>query len=127
MHYRRNNNKFNAKQYGFVPQKSIEYALHSRVSNIKEAFNRKGFMLSIAADIRDAFDHGWWPKILQTLQGKRCPKNLFLLSKSYFSERTAKLSYLNAEVVRKQTTGCPQGIASRLWFWNESFDDIFRD
>ncbi len=79
MHYRRNNNKFNAKQYGFVPQKSTEDALHSRVSNIKEAFNRKGFMLSIAADIRGAFDHGWWPKILQTLQGKRCPKNPFFI------------------------------------------------
>jgi len=125
MHYSRSNRLLNNKQYGFMPQKSTEDALHSMTKFIRNAFNKKGFALIIAIDIRGAFDHCWWPKILYQLRKKQCPKNLYMLSKSYFSKRKVKLWYQNTEVARDQTIGCPQGSASGPWFWNESFDDIF--
>ncbi len=120
-HFTRSNNKFNAIKYGFVPQKSTEDAMHS-LKNILNAFERKGFLLTIAADIRGTFDHFWWAKILLQLRLKRCPMNLYLLTKSYFSHRIAKLWYLNEEVVRDLAIGCPQGSALGPWLWNESFD-----
>jgi hypothetical protein len=111
MHYSRSNNLLNSKQYGFMPQKSPEDALHSITKFIRNAFNKKGFALTNAIDIRGAFDHCWWPKILYQLRKNQCPKNLYMLSKSNFSKRKVKLWYQNTEVVRDQTIGCPQDSA----------------
>ncbi len=87
---------------------------------------KKGFVLVIGVDIVGAFNNAWWAKILYELRKKKCPKNLFLLSKSYFSVRKAKLWYLNVEVIRELTVGCPQGSACGPWFWNTFYDDALK-
>ncbi len=69
--------------------------------------------------------HCWWPKVLYQLLKKKCPKNLFQLIESYFSNRTSSLCYLNLEVKEDIDIGCPQGSASGPWYWNIFYDDIF--
>jgi len=69
--------------------------------------------------------HYWWPKVLYQLLKKKCPKNLFQLIESYFSNRNSSLWYLNLEVKEDIDIGCPQGSASGPWYWNIFYDDIF--
>jgi hypothetical protein len=45
----------------------------------------------ISFDISGAFNSAWSPKIIKHLIDKKCPKNLIETTKSYFSERKAKL------------------------------------
>jgi hypothetical protein len=46
----------------------------------------------VSLDVKCAFDVAWWPSILKTLKELNCPKNLYNLAKSYFSERTSTVS-----------------------------------
>jgi hypothetical protein len=113
------------KQFGFSPQKSTEDALHSLKNFIEDSFSEKGYALVIAVDMIGAFDHMWWPKLIETLKVKKCPTNLLLLVNAYFEDRVAKLWYLNNEVVKELSLGCPQGSASGPHFWNIQYNDIF--
>jgi hypothetical protein len=121
----RKHHKVSDKQFGFTPQTSTEDALHSVVNTLKTSLKRIGFALVVSLDINGAFNYCWWPKILNQLRNKNCPKNLFLLLKSYLSERSCKVWHLNEEYEREINLGCPQGSASGPWLWNIMFDDIF--
>jgi hypothetical protein len=115
----------NESQFGFTPQRSTEHALHLLKDFINDTFDKKGFALIVSLDISGAFNYCWWTKVLYQLRIKRCPENINKVIESYFSARKAKLWYLNREVEREITIGCPQGSASSPWFWNICFDDIF--
>ena len=45
----------------------------------------------VSLDIRGAFDAALWPSILHNLKELKCLKNLFNISRSYLSDRTASL------------------------------------
>jgi hypothetical protein len=47
------------------------------------------------------------------------------MTKSYFSNRRAKLWYSGKEVQKELNIGCPQGSACRPGYWNIGYDDIF--
>jgi len=46
----------------------------------------------VSLDVKGAFYAVSWPSFLKILKELKCPKNLYNLAKSYFSERTATLS-----------------------------------
>jgi hypothetical protein len=78
----------NNNQYGFMPQKgTIDAAMA-----VKE-FVEKGLVTEVivlvSLDVKDAFDAAWWPNILNGLKACGCPKNLYNLTKSYFSQQIA--------------------------------------
>jgi ribonuclease HI len=125
VHYLNENKMIDRKQYGFSPQKSTDDAMHTLKDFVNNAYQKHGFALSIFIDIDGAFNNTWWAKIINDLREKRCPKNLFLTTKSYFENRSAKLWFCNSEVKRNLTIGCPQGSASGPWFWNISYNDVF--
>ncbi len=52
----------------------------------------------------------------------KCSKNLYYLTKSYFTNRYAKLWYKNIKTVKKLSRGCPQGSACGPGFWNIIFN-----
>jgi hypothetical protein len=112
MFYLNSKDLLSEKQFGFTQQKSTEDALHSLTQFISKSFEKKGYCLVIAADICGAFDHMSWTKVLYELRRKKCPKNLYTLVESYFRDRKAKIWYLNREVERELTIGCPKGSAS---------------
>jgi hypothetical protein len=58
---------------------------------IGETLNHKNCISVVSLDVRRAFDAAWWPSILFNLQELKCPKNLFNLARSYFSNRMASL------------------------------------
>lgn len=121
----RSHNQLSSSQFGFTPCVSTEDALHKTINFINNAFNRKGFALIISFDISGAFNSCFWPKILNQLKNKKCPQNLYLLTQSYFSDRTAKLLHGGVEIEKNLTLGCPQGSACGPGFWNIAYDDIF--
>ncbi len=123
--YLRSTKRLNSAQFGFTPITSTEDALHTTINFINKAFERKGFVLIISFDISGAFNSCFWPKILYQLKNKKCPKNLYQLVQSYFSDRKARLLHAGLEVEKVLTLGCPQGSASGPGFWNISYDDIF--
>jgi hypothetical protein len=69
-------------------------------------------------DVQGAFDADCWPAILNNLRGLQCPRNLYKLTRSYFSDRVAILCANTYRKERKVTKGCPQGSCCGPGFWN---------
>jgi len=62
----------------------------------------------VSLDVKDAFDAAWLPSTLKTLKEFNCPKILYNVAKSYFSERTAILTTNSIQMDTEVTEGCPQ-------------------
>jgi len=74
------------------PRKSTTDATLAVKDYIDEGIRQGHITILISLDVRGAFDRAWWPSILHALKELNCPKNLFELARSYFSERTATLN-----------------------------------
>jgi hypothetical protein len=57
----------------------------------------------VSLDVQGAFDAAWWPSILCNLRALNCSRNLYNLSRSYFSKRVAILQTNTYRVERKVT------------------------
>jgi hypothetical protein len=57
--------------------------------------------------VKGTFDAAFWPSIMNELRACGCPKNLYNLTKSYFSNRTAILSVNSIQIEKKVSRGCP--------------------
>jgi hypothetical protein len=60
------------------------------------------------------FDAACWPSILRNLKELKSPKNLFNLSRSYFSNRTALLCGNTMKTEKPVTMGVPSNFLWRL-------------
>jgi len=58
---------------------------------IEESLRLKQCTVIVTLYVKGAFDAAWWPSILKQLRELKCPKNLYNLSASYFSNRKAML------------------------------------
>jgi len=52
---------------------------------IEGSLRLKQCAVIVSLDVKGAFDASWWPGILKQLREVKCPKNLYNLSASYFS------------------------------------------
>jgi hypothetical protein len=93
----------NQNQYGFTPQRSTTDAAMAVKGFVEEGLAIGEIIVLISLDVKGAFDAAWWPSILNGLKAFKCPKNLYNLSKSYFSQRSAVLSSNNASIQRTVT------------------------
>ena len=75
-------------QYGFMPQKSTIDAAIAVKGFVEPALAAGDIVVLISLDVKGAFDAAFWPSILNGLK-YNCFKNLYNLSKSYFSDRSA--------------------------------------
>jgi hypothetical protein len=98
----------NKNQYGFTPQRSTTDAAMAVKGFVEEGLAAGEIIVLISLDVKGAFDAAWWPSILNGLKAYNCPKNLYNLSKSYFSQRSAVLSSNNASIQRTVTKGVPK-------------------
>jgi hypothetical protein len=91
----------NSNQYGFIPQRgTVDAAMAVKVIT-EENLKQKNCTSVVSFDVRAEFDAAWWPSILRNLNELKCPKNLFNLSRSYFSNRT--LSVCREYVENRET------------------------
>jgi hypothetical protein len=78
----------NKNQYGFTPQKgTIEAAMEIK-EIVKEGLAAGDVIALVSLDVKGAFDTAWWPGKLKKLRACGCPKNLYELTKSYFTQPT---------------------------------------
>ena len=64
------------------------------------------------------FDAVWWPAILNNLRDLECPRNLYNLTKSYFSDRVVILCANTYKKERKVKKDCPQSSCCGPGYWN---------
>ncbi|XP_073984765.1 uncharacterized protein [Rhodnius prolixus] len=126
MHYMNSNHFLSSKQHGFRPQMSTISALKAVNEYIIGYFDIKWEVLLISLDVQGAFDAAWWPAILKGLKERKCPKNLFQLSKSYFTERSASINLNSVSKEAVVSRGCPQGSCCGPGFWVIMYDDLLR-
>jgi hypothetical protein len=98
----------NSNQCGFIPQGGTVDATMVVKEIIKGNLKEKDCTSVVSLDVRGAFDATWWPNILRNLKSLKCPKKLFNLSRSYFSNRTSSLCGNTLKIQKPMTTGCPQ-------------------
>jgi hypothetical protein len=90
----------NKNQYGFTPQRSTTDAAMAVKGFVEEGLETGEIIVLISLDVKCAFDAAWWPSILNCLKAYNRPKNLYNLSKSYFSQQSAVLSFNNVSIQR---------------------------
>ena len=89
------NDLFSDNECGFTPQRgTVDTAIEVK-NFIEESLRLKQCTVIVSLDVKGAFDAAWWPSILKQLRELKCPKNLYKLSASYFSNRKVTLSINN--------------------------------
>ncbi len=77
-------------------------------------------------DVQGAFDAAWWPGILKELRECKCPKNIYELTKSYFTQRSAVIATNTLRVQKEIGRGCSQGSCSGPGFWNLQYNSLLQ-
>jgi hypothetical protein len=90
-HHLHTNKLLNRNQYGFIPQNSMIDAAMAVKQYALSHIQQKNYVIMVSLDVQGAFDAAWWPSILCNLRALNCPRNLYNLARSYFSERVAIL------------------------------------
>ena len=112
------------KQYGFIPQKSTIDAGMAVKEFVESALVAGDIVVLISLDVEGAFNAAFWPSILNVLKDYSCPKNLYNLSKSYFSDRSAIISSNNIVLHKTVTKGAPQGSCCGPGYWNIQYNSL---
>ena len=123
-YYLYKNELLSKRQYGFTPQRNIIDAAMEAKSFIQFILENRGLVIMTSLDVQGAFDSAWWPAILQGLRDFNCPRNLYILSKEFFSNRAAVINTKNFAIERHITRGCPQGSCSGPGFWNILYNSL---
>ena len=118
VHHVHTNAGLNSNQYGFIIQRGSVDAGMAFKEIIEENLKQKNCTAVVSLDVRGAFDAAWWPSILHNLKEIKCPRNLFNLSRSYFSDRTASLRGNKLKIEKPVTMGCPQGSCRGPGYWD---------
>ena len=112
------------RQFGFTPQKNIIDTAMEAKNFIEPVLERRDVVIMTSLDVNRAFDAASWQCILQGLKELNCPRNLYNLSKGYFSHRTAVMTTNNVSVKIRITKGCPQGSCCRPRYWNVLYNSL---
>jgi len=123
-HFVYRNELLNCNQYGFTPQKNAIDAAIEVKEYLEKALREGQIVIIVTLDVQGAFDSAWWSNTITTLQKLKCLKNLYKLTKSYFSKRKGILSTNNVRIEKEVSKGCPQGSYCGPVFWNIQFNAI---
>lgn len=103
------------RQYGFVKGGSTVEALRDIVRHWD---TRRKYVLLIFIDIKGAFDHLWWPGVLQALRQRPVSGRMFAMVRSFLNTRETLLVSNERTVRKTPTRGCPQGSVLGPFLWN---------
>jgi len=99
----------NNNQYGFTPHRGTIDAAMAVKDFVEKGLVAGDVIVLVSLDVKGAFDVAWWQSILNGLKVCGCPKNLFNLTNSYFSQRTAVLSINSIRMEREVIKVWPRG------------------
>jgi retron-type reverse transcriptase len=112
------------RQYGFTPQRNTIDAAMEAKSFIQPIHENRGLVIMTSLDVQKTFDSASWPAILQGLRDVNCSRNLYILSKEFFSNRKAVINTKNFTIERHITKGRLQGSCSGPEFWNILYNSL---
>jgi len=92
MHFLYNKYLLNQNQFGFTPQKNITDAVMAAKDFIDEAITKGQIVALVSLDVKGAFDAAWYPSAIKALKDFYCPRNLYNLTKNYFTDISAFLA-----------------------------------
>jgi hypothetical protein len=110
-------------QFGFRPQTSTVDAALAIKTFVQESLDAEVIAM-VSLDVQGAFDAALWPGILRELKEYKCPRNLYKLTMSYFTKRTAAVATNSLKAEKPVSRGCPQGSCSGPGFWNLQFNSL---
>jgi hypothetical protein len=123
MHHAYTNHLLDYTQFGFTPKKSTTDMAMTVMEFVEEGTRQGLITILVSLYVKRAFHAAWWLSILKTLKDF-CPRNLYYLTRSYFSQRTAVMSTNTVQVKREVSKGSPQGSCCGPGFWNIQYDSL---
>jgi hypothetical protein len=91
---------------------------------VQEGLSKGEITATVSLDVEGAFNSAWWPSVLKNLQQSVCPRNLYNLTKNYFSQQKATLSTNNINIERIVSKGCSQGSCLGPEMWNIFYNSL---
>ena len=123
-HHAASTGYLNKSQYGFRPQTSSIDAVLALKEYIEDDFRTGEVTILVSLDVKAAFNAAWWPTILKSLNDSLCPRNLYNLTRSYFSNRHSTLQTTNIKIEEEITRDCPQGSYCGPEMWNIYYNSL---
>lgn len=117
-------NSLSDRQFGFRPGLGTDDAIHT-VKSLTDSLPGK-YTVGVLLDISGAFDHAWWPAIIDSLKNRGVPGDLIKIIRSYFNHRHVVIDAGDVLVWRSLQRGCPQGSVLGPLLWNVMFDDVLK-
>ena len=114
----------NKNQFGFRPQKSTIDAAMVVKEFVQDSLAAGDLIALVSLDLQGVFDAAWWPAILKEMRDCGSPKNLYKLTKSYLTQRTAILATNSIRMEKELIRGCPQGSCSAPGYWNLQYNSM---
>jgi hypothetical protein len=124
MHHAYTNNLLNHNQFGFTPKESTTDTAMTVKEFVEDGLREGLITILVSLDVKGASDAAWWPSILKTLKDFNCPRNLYYLTKSYLSQRTAVMSTNTNQVGREVSKGCSQISCCGPGLWNIQYNSL---
>ena len=110
-------------QYGFMPSRSTEDAIHEALGRIDACRQRYSFTVLLSCDIKGAFDNADWNAILNSTPLQGITQYVWRILRSYLSDRTVQSDGQEFRLTR----GCPQGSVLGPTLWNAIHDRVIRE
>jgi len=108
------NDYINKNQYGFTPQLSSIDAAMAVKDLVEIGFSSGEVATLVSLDVEGAFNSAWRPNILKSLKEIGCPRNLYNLTSSYFSQRKRPYKPITLDWRQKLPKASPRVM---LWPW----------
>jgi len=88
----------NKNQYGFIPQTKTTDANMVLKHFVQEGFSKGEITAIVSLYVEGAFNSAWAPSVLKNLQGSGCSRNLYNITKNYFSKRRETMTTNNIKL-----------------------------
>ncbi|GBM53317.1 Putative protein in type-1 retrotransposable element R1DM [Araneus ventricosus] len=102
------------RQFGFREGYSVDTALDSLLTKIKEARSTAKHSIVLSIDIKGAFDNLHHEAIMKALSSSQSPANITKVFNNLLQNRKVTVQTPTGPIVREQRKGCPQGSCSPL-------------
>ncbi|GBN95809.1 Retrovirus-related Pol polyprotein from type-1 retrotransposable element R1 [Araneus ventricosus] len=112
------NNPLGDRQFGFREGKSVDSALDSLISTIKNNRHKSKHTLVLSIDIKGAFDNIQYNSIISLLHKNNCPENLTNIFTNLLKNRQVLTQTNEGIAIRDQKQGFPQSSCSGPALWN---------